>query len=913
MDATGNVDGCSRRSSLRGGTGGSETGPAGSPVQSRLREMLHNLRPSEGDSLVSLPSGKNLAKRLSASNGSKDDVVKPYAGSLLPRSSVSVPIPTKSPRNSVSHPMLKASINGMFKKRSRTPPVDDTKQEVLDVDSDLAKSIGHIKIPDVFLDEGLPLLKVSLKSKKRIHFKIDPSTFRFSWQVAGNASSMVSSNTIHRIITQSSSKVHEFSLDDIKTVSFGQDAANYREELCLSKDIEDKWITIIYYVPKGNRLKQLHLIADTGYDFKRLKSSIKNLKKLRENLARTLLIDVSEMDEAKRNLIVGNNKQIKQFLSFGDILKYSKRLNINLNHKYLESIFNQVAENGDQGLTFDEFRRFVSILKQRRDIYDIFQRICKGTDQMSFETFKDFVTNTQKETYSEDKLSKIFKKFTRGSNVNYWTSEIFNNFLLSKYSVPIQTLEDEQGYYSHPLNEYYISSSHNTYLRGRQVAGDSSIEGYIKVLQRGCKCVEVDVWDPPSNINEPIVNHGRTLTVPISFSNVIKTIKKYAFITSPFPVIISLEIHCSTSNQRKLVEIVTEELGDSLVKQPIIEDSAILPSPLELKYKFLIKVKKTSKFANLIATEDGSYISTSTSTSTQSEDNESYKKSFLRRKHRKTKIDDCLSDLGIYLQGLKFINFSLPESKTFNHCFSLSENSINSMLKDEEKRYAIDKHNRRYFMRIYPSRYRVKSSNFNPINYWIHGAQMVATNWQTYDLGQQLNEAMFEGVKRLGYLLKPPSLRKPLLKTSKVIPVPQTKITIPFSITIISAHHLPKAKDSTSAINPFVSFEIIGVQTVRWDDPSMAKGRTSIITENGFNPIWNETFSGTIEAASEVLFVRFCVNSSSSYTDATDFAQIGIVASKLNCLKQGYRYIPILDLLGEELVYSTLFVQITIG
>jgi phosphatidylinositol phospholipase C delta len=188
---------------------------------------------------------------------------------------------------------------------------------------------------------------------------------------------------------------------------------------------------------------------------------------------------------------------------------------------------------------------------------------------------------------------------------------------------------------------------------------------------------------------------------------------------------------------------------------------------------------------------------------------------------------------------------------------------------------------------------------------------MVATNWQTYDLGQQLNEAMFEGIKRLGYLLKPPSLRKPLLKTSKKMVLRQTNITIPFSITIISAHHLPKAKDSTCAINPFVSFEIVGARTVKWDEPSMERGRTCVVTENGFNPIWNETFSGTIEAPSEVLFVRFCLNSSSSYIDATDFAQIGFVTSKLTCLKQGYRYIPILDLLGEELVYSTLFVRIT--
>lgn len=47
---------------------------------------------------------------------------------------------------------------------------------------------------------------------------------------------------------------------------------------------------------------------------------------------------------------------------------------------------------------------------------------------------------------------------------------------------------------SHPLPEYFISSSHNTYLMAHQLYGSSSAAAYEATLKAGSRCIEIDVW-----------------------------------------------------------------------------------------------------------------------------------------------------------------------------------------------------------------------------------------------------------------------------------------------------------------------------------------------------------------------------------------------------------------------------------
>ena len=123
-------------------------------------------------------------------------------------------------------------------------------------------------------------------------------------------------------------------------------------------------------------------------------------------------------------------------------------------------------------------------------------------------------------------------------------------------------------------------------------------------------------------------------------------------------------------------------------------------------------------------------------------------------------------------------------------------------------------------------------------------------------------------------------------------------------VKIISGQQLPRPRGASlkaSSIDPYVTVQCLGVPL------DCAEARTRTVTNNGHNPIFDESFDFQVTVP-ELALVRFLVLDDDFIND--DF--IGQLTIPVNCLQPGYKHVHLLDLNGEKLENASLFVKISL-
>ncbi|KAM7382292.1 hypothetical protein PAMA_012919 [Pampus argenteus] len=654
---------------------------------------------------------------------------------------------------------------------------------------------------------------------------------------------------------------------------------------------EGQCLTVVF---KGPR-KSLDLLCQSQEEAKHWARGIRTLQERVENMTQK-----EKLDHWIHAYLSRADQNHDDKMSYDEVQTLLQMINIDLSDQYARSLFQKCDHSADGRLDHGEIEVFCRELLRRPELDAVFIRYSGNGCVLSTQDLRDFLKDQGEDASLTHAQSLILTyELNEWAQKNqFMTPNGFTMYMLSKENCVFNP-EHERVYQDmkQSLAHYFISSSHNTYLTKDQLTGDSSIEPYIRALKHGCRCVELDCWD--GDKGEPVIYHGHTLTSKVSFVKVIETINEYAFKASPYPLILSLENHCSMEQQTVMAQQLQSILGDRLLTKPLSGlDSHSLPSPEDLKGKILVKGKKDLRVED--CSSSSSELSSSDEEASQAEGKPKKKED---KKPGLSKLSPELSELVVYTRSAPFKSFEQAAKNPSTDMSSFSESDALRHVKDLGMYFV--RHNTHQLSRIYPSGQRLQSSNYNPQEMWNGGCQIVALNFQTPGEQMDLNQGKFLQNGQCGYILKPHFMCQPetTFNPENVGGGPGHSPVL-LTVRVISAQQLPKPEwdKPSSIVDPQVWVEIHGVPI------DNNKKKTHHVDNNGFNPRWDCTFNFTVHVP-DLALVRFMVEDH-DYTSSNDF--LGQYTLPFTSLLKGYRHVRLLKLDGSSLSPSSLFIHIKV-
>ncbi|NXQ39370.1 PLCD4 phosphodiesterase, partial [Catharus fuscescens] len=709
-----------------------------------------------------------------------------------------------------------------------------------------------------------------------------------------------------------------FSISDVETVREG-----HQSEVLQSVAEEfppERCFTIVFYGRRGN----LDLIAGSAEEAQCWIQGLRQLIEPRSFPLTFALVSCTWI----RDWFQKADKNKDGRMNFKEVQRLLKMMNVDMNEDHALRLFQDADKSESGTLEGEEFVLFYKALTQREEVLSLFQEFSEDGKKLTLLELVDFLREEQLEDEGTEELAmELIDKYEPSETARARHVLSADGFLMYLCSVEGSIFNPQHRALwqdmNQPLCHYFISSSHNTYLIEDQIRGHSSIEGYIRALKRGCRCLEVDCWDGPNG--EPMVYHGHTFTSKIPFREVVSTLGKYAFkVRHPSPGAggpgwsLVGEDTCAEGSWSCWLPTVQDPRGQGPWRCWVTQGVSLSSTPQELKHKILLKAKKIGRLEDTLdgAADEVPDVSDEDNGAEAEEERRRAKVMLaggapIRRTQHgsalqkdKETLAQALSDCVIYCKNVPFQGFQEARSHSRpSEISSLSEAKARKLIRDEGNEFV--RHNTWQLTRIYPSGMRTDSSNYSPQEMWNVGCQIVALNFQTAGMEMDLCDGLFSQNGCCGYVLKPSFMRdketlfNPNDPSSREGPGPIT-----LTIQVISGQQLPKVANSKEGaiIDPLVRVEVYGVPA------DQAHQETKYIENNGFNPRWDETLQFQLHVP-ELALIRFVVEDYDK-TSRNDF--VGQFTLAFANIKPGYRHIHLLSKDGTSIPPSSLFVHIRI-
>ena len=180
-------------------------------------------------------------------------------------------------------------------------------------------------------------------------------------------------------------------------------------------------------------------------------------------------------------------------------------------------------------------------------------------------------------------------------------------------------------------------------------------------------------------------------------------------------------------------------------------------------------------------------------------------------------------------------------------------------------------------------------------------------NVQTNDIPLLIYLCKFaeNGGEKCGYLLKPDFMLHNVV--AQIVPSSFTKPQMLLEMKIISGQKLQPEdeNDVRDIVDPYIEISLRGTKL---DEENCKTVKSLVIKNNGFNPVFNLYCKYKI-CCPEMAMLVFQVFDK----DLVNDTKLGWYAIALNCIRPGYRLIPLLNSKLELIPFSYLFAYIKIS